>query len=81
MFSSSLQTAKIYLNGTLVGNGTCSSNPACRPTNVTRTLNFIGKSNWGDANINAILDEIKIFSSALNQTEVQLEMTNDFYLF
>ena len=66
--------AYMYVNGVLWATANVSDF-----NNVVRTTNFIGKSNWGDPNVNAIFDEIKIFSVALTQSQVQFEMTNDYY--
>jgi hypothetical protein len=77
-FSNSTMNACLYLNGTLVAIVTS----AAVPNNVLRTQNFIGKSNWAvdaNANANAIFDEIKIFSVALTQFQVQTEMANEYY--
>ena len=56
-----------YLNGVLSGKRT----GAMGPPNVNRTLNYIGKSNWGgDPNVNAILDEVRIYNRVLTQSEI-----------
>ena len=74
-FSSSTMKACIYVNGVLTAVGT---SPVL-PNNVVRTQNYIGKANGLVANADAIFDEIKIFSIALTQFQVQAEMTNDYY--
>ena len=59
-------TGYIYVNGSQVANGTLSS-----PNNITRKINYIGKSNWAsDSNADAIYDEIKIFKGALSSTDI-----------
>ena len=74
---SPLKDASIYVNGKLTAQLV---NPQVRPNNVTRTKNYIGKSySTNDGLANAIFDELKIFSVALNQSQVQFEMNNDFY--
>ena len=50
------------------------------PRNVTRTKNYIGRSNCADdTNADAIIDELKIFNRALTQSEIQFDMTNQMY--
>ena len=44
---------------------------------VNRTSNFIGRSNWGDPNSDAIFDDLKFFNRALTQKEIQFEMNNN----
>jgi len=57
----SVDTAYAYINGVQDTSGFLLS-----PVSVTRTSNYIGKSNWPyDSNANAIYDEIKIFNGAL----------------
>ena len=49
-------------------------------SNVTRYLNFIGKSNSpGNANADADIDELKLFDRVLNQAEINFEVNNDIY--
>ena len=52
------------------------------PDNVIRTSNFVGRSNWfpNDPDLNADLDELKIFNRALTQQEVANEMNNNMFL-
>jgi hypothetical protein len=58
--------ANIYLNGILDSSG-----QLLKPRHVTRTSNFIGKSNWAhDPNTDASFDEIKIFNRALFIEEI-----------
>jgi len=59
-------TGCIYVNGNQVING-----PLHIPNNITRTNNYIGKSNWlEDSNADAIYDEIKIYNQALSSIEI-----------
>jgi hypothetical protein len=49
-------------------------------TNITRTSNFIGRSNWifnGDKDADADFDDLKIFDRALSQKEITFEMNNN----
>jgi len=66
----------IYLNGVIVSSGTQQA-----PNNVTRTLNYIGRSNWSnDAFANAAFDDFRIYNRALTQTEIRnltMEQTNN----
>ena len=58
----------IYLNGNQI-----ESNQLSVPNNITRTSNYIGKSNSGDTNADAIYDDIKIFKRALSSNEIMNE--------
>jgi len=59
-------TGYIYVNGNQIANGTLNV-----PNNVTRTNNFIGKSNWAtDLNTDAIYDEFKIYKVALSSGDI-----------
>ena len=58
-------TAKIYVDGQLKVSGTQS-----RPANVNRTTNFIGGNNYGYANLNARLDELRIYGRCMSQNEI-----------
>lgn len=61
-------TGKIYINGVEKGSGTFTLTPA----NVTRTLNYIGKSNWaGNDYANAQFDEIRLWNTARTQLQIQ----------
>ena len=82
-------TCRIYINGTEVdtevdaGNGfftnnanSLSSSYAYLPNNVTRTNNFIGKSNWGsDAAFEGTVKYLRIYSTALTSQSVQNNAT------
>ena len=64
-------TGYIYVNGNQVVNGSLFA-----PNNITRTSNYIGKSNWAsDSNADAIYDEIKIFKGALSSNDIMNEYT------
>ena len=64
------RTTKIYLNGTLVD----SKNSSQIPINITRTSNYIGKSNWNNLMTDLKIDELKIYNRALNEAEILKEM-------
>ena len=51
------------------------------PPNVQRNLNFLGRSNSypNDQDVNADLDEIKIFNRALSLQEIMTEMNNNMF--
>ena len=58
---------KIYKNGVLVATNAY----AALPTNVTRTSNFIGRSNWsGDGYFDSGIGEISIYNRAVSATEI-----------
>jgi len=65
-------TAKIYINGTVSATANFNNPPA----NVTRTKNYIGRSNWGtgDPDANAIYDDLRIWSVARSASEIQSNM-------
>lgn len=56
----------LYLNGSCVA----SLRVTGAPRNITRTNCFFGKSNWGFANINAYINNVKIYGRALNLNEI-----------
>jgi len=60
----------MFVNGVVVGTST-SKGP---PQNIVRNHNWIGRSNWNDVPANAIYDEIRIYSGALNSSQI----LNDF---
>jgi hypothetical protein len=58
---------KIYKNGVLVATNAYTA----LPTNVTRTSNFIGRSNWsGDGYFDSGIGEISIYNRAVSASEV-----------
>jgi hypothetical protein len=60
--------AKIYIDGMPYGSGTTSV-----PVNITRTLCYIGKSNWGnppDPNMQGGIGAIQIYNGALTDAEM-----------
>jgi hypothetical protein len=64
----------IYTNGNITGTGIANG----YPSNVTRTKCYIGRSNWSaNDDVNADLDEIKIFNRALSNEEILYEMNYD----
>jgi hypothetical protein len=60
----------IYLNGVSIVSGV-----AVAPQNTTRTLNYVGKSNWSaDALANAQIDSFRIWSTARTPDQLQSGM-------
>ena len=62
--------ARIYIDGQQYGSGTTSI-----PVNITRTLCYIGKSNWGnppDPNMQGGIGAIQIYNGALTDAEMLL---------
>ena len=71
-----LKSAKLFINGKL----DCSTTASDIPKNITRSSNFIGRSNWSyDQETEADIDEIKIFDGALTASQIKFEMNNDMY--
>jgi hypothetical protein len=68
-------TLKIYIDGILVGTTTS----AYGPQNVTRTKNYIGKSNWPNPTANASLDSIRIWSVARTADQIVEGMNTSAY--
>jgi len=67
-------TSNIYVNGNQVATGSF-----IIPNNITRTRNYIGKSNWAaDSNADAIYDEIKIYQVALTSSQIMNEYMNEY---
>jgi hypothetical protein len=64
-------TGYIYLNGGQVATGTLNV-----PNNIIRRSNYIGKSNWGNQNADAVYDEIKIYQVALSSNDIMKEYRN-----
>ena len=59
-------TGYVYVNGSQVVNGSLHA-----PNNITRTTNFIAKSNWAShSNADAIYDEVKIYKGALSSSDI-----------
>jgi len=46
------------------------------PRNVTRNSNYIGKSNSGEPNVDAIYDDIKIYKTALTEDFILSDYTS-----
>ncbi len=72
-FAASLEgnIGKTYLNGELPA-----TNSITLPLNLNTKSNFIGNSNnhlYGDQDVDAIFDDIKIYDRALDLYEIQLE--------
>ena len=77
-FVLSLPNVFIYIDGQLVGNDTATD----IPMNVTRSVNYLGRSMWSslDTDLNADLDELKIFNRALTKDEILFEMNNEIFI-
>jgi hypothetical protein len=76
--STSLNLTKWYhvafvlngVNGSVYVNGYLASRSVLHnPLNVTRNLNYIGKSNWNNPNAYAIFDDLKIYQGA-SETQI-----------
>ncbi|MEM7206812.1 MAG: DUF6701 domain-containing protein [Pseudomonadota bacterium] len=68
------QNVALYRDGVTIATGTSS----CMPANVTRTNNYIGRSNWSsDGYFDSQIDELKIFESALTASHIDQIYTNE----
>ncbi len=57
---------RLYKDGQLLASGTTNA-----PVNITRTLNYIGRSNWGvDAYYQGKMDDFRIYNRVLSQGEI-----------
>lgn len=57
--------AKIYVDGVLKVSG-----PQLTPTGVTRTTNYVGGNSFGNASLNARLDELRLYNRCISQNEI-----------
>ena len=58
--------ANFFYNGVFTGNHTL-----YQPSNLTRSTNYIGKSNWAqNALANAVYDELRIYNRVLDPSEI-----------
>jgi len=61
-------TAKMYINGSLVGSNTAMT---LNPSDLGYTeQNYVGKSQWPDPMFKGTIDELQIYNRALSQTEI-----------
>ena len=58
-------TGKIYVDGQLKA-----SSEQNRPEDLNRDTNFIGGNSFGDANLNAKLDELRIYNRCMSEYEI-----------
>lgn len=66
--NSGVASGYLYMNGDLVGSNTSMT----APNNVTRTINYIGRSNWSaDAYLHGSLADLRIFNSVLSSGNVR----------
>jgi hypothetical protein len=71
--SCSGSTCNLYKDGINVA----SSATMKIPSNIKRTSNYIGKSNWNDAYFEGGIDEFKVFDTTLNSTQIRSIYTNE----
>ena len=64
-------TGYIYLNGVQSVSGTL-----IKPNSVSRSTNFIGKSNNGDSNVDGIFDDFRIYQGAMSAAAILTDYTN-----
>jgi MSHA biogenesis protein MshQ len=66
-------TVVLYRDGAAIKSGTT----ACQPPNVTRNINYIGRSNWDDEYFESEIDELKIFDSTLTAANISNIYNNE----
>ena len=75
VFDAGTSNLTIYVNGVSTVSGTI-----IPPVNTSRTLNYIGKSNWGgDALAKAQIDSFRIWSTARSVDQIQQGMQTNGY--
>ena len=65
MFTLNGTLASFYMNGTLTAQSSM-----LVPNNVMRSPNYIGKSHWGDGNLNAHLDDLRFYNRSITLSEI-----------
>jgi hypothetical protein len=58
--------AVIYRNGEVIITGS-----TWTPSTLTRTKQYIGKSNWDEEYLHALVDDLRIYDRALSAAEVK----------
>ena len=66
-------TCKLYKDGTQIA----TSSTMKVPSNIARTRNYIGKSNWNDAYFEGGIDEFKIFDENLSASQISTIHANE----
>jgi hypothetical protein len=66
-------TAKLYVNGELKATNT---NVTIKPSDLKPGANYIGKSQFNDPLFNGMVDEFRIYNSALSAEEIQAVYNN-----
>jgi hypothetical protein len=70
LFSRKQMQLSVYINGSFQR----SIQTLIAPTDVIRSKNYIGRGAAGDADANAIFDDLKIYNRKLSSTELQDDM-------
>lgn len=68
----SKQTAKLYLDGVLVGTVT----GICKPSQLAAQNNYLGRASWGDNDYKATFDDFEVYNGILTEEEIQ-KIAND----
>lgn len=68
----SKDTAKLYLDGVLVGTATGIINPS----RLVAQNNYLGRASWGDNDYKATFDDFEVYNGILTEEEIQ-EIAND----
>jgi hypothetical protein len=66
-------TGRLYVNGELMDTNPGLTN---NPINLPQTANYVGKSQYPDAELNGLIDELKIYNYALTTAEIGQEYAN-----
>ena len=68
----SKDTAKLYLDGVLVGTVT----GIFKPSQLAAQNNYLGRASWGDNDYKATFDDFEVYNGILTEEEIQ-EIAND----
>ena len=68
----SKDTAKLYLDGVLVGTVT----GICKPSQLTAQNNYLGRASWPDDDYKATFDDFEVYNGILTEAEIQ-KIAND----
>lgn len=68
----SKDTAKLYLDGVLVG----TVNGIVKPSQLVAQNNYLGRASWGDDDYKAVFDDFEVYHGLLTEADIQ-KIAND----